>query len=310
MIYTALTNKAMRISYEAHKKQFDTSDIPYVFHPYHLAEQMDNETRVCMALLHDVVEDTDVTLEELRIDFPEEVIAGLELLTHGPDKDYFDYVREICKNKDALFVKLADLIHNIDETRLCDLNMSISEKNRWIEKYSKALHIVVKALEKDIPINNTDNSDRILLNRLLKEYRYPDRIVSIECEKNPLDYMTKEMFERLSQIEINEQMKYIYIDTSERVIHDYQYVEEENKLFSERLDNYEYNKILLVSHNVILGLLRINNKCGYKDKNRISCLWLNGELETEEYRYINHSVDHMAVGQNITVCHMYLDTNL
>ena len=63
MIYTNLTNKAMRIAYNAHNGQLDKSDVPYIFHPFHLAEQMKTEHEVIVALLHDVVEDTDVTLE-------------------------------------------------------------------------------------------------------------------------------------------------------------------------------------------------------------------------------------------------------
>ena len=73
LIYTELTNKAMKLAYAAHKQQFDNGGIPYIFHPFHLAEQMDTERRICIALLHDVVEDTDVTLEQLQEQFPQEI---------------------------------------------------------------------------------------------------------------------------------------------------------------------------------------------------------------------------------------------
>ena len=63
MIYTALTNKAMKLAYTAHHGQTDTGGLPYIFHPFHLAEQMTDEITVCVALLHDVVEDTPVTLD-------------------------------------------------------------------------------------------------------------------------------------------------------------------------------------------------------------------------------------------------------
>ena len=63
--YTALTRKAMRICYAAHEGQVDKSGVPYVFHPLHLAEQMETEEEICTALLHDVVEDTKWTLAEL-----------------------------------------------------------------------------------------------------------------------------------------------------------------------------------------------------------------------------------------------------
>ena len=75
MIYTALTKKAMKVAYEAHHGQTDRSGTPYIFHPFHVAEQMDDELSVCTALLHDVIEDTEITFEDLTGEFPEEVVA-------------------------------------------------------------------------------------------------------------------------------------------------------------------------------------------------------------------------------------------
>ena len=66
MIYTPLTKAAMEIAYRAHHGQLDKSGVPYIFHPIHLAEQMVDEVTVCVALLHDVVEDTDITFEALE----------------------------------------------------------------------------------------------------------------------------------------------------------------------------------------------------------------------------------------------------
>lgn len=117
MIYTELTNTAMRIAYAAHEGQLDKCGQPYIFHPCHVAEQMDDEVSTCVALLHDVVEDSDVTLDDLARDFPPEVVEGVRLMTHLPEMDYFDYVRAIKGNPLATKVKLADLAHNSDETR-------------------------------------------------------------------------------------------------------------------------------------------------------------------------------------------------
>lgn len=117
MIYTPLTNRAMRIAYRAHAGQVDRCGMPYVFHPYHLAEQMRDETSTCVALLHDVVEDTPVTLDELAREFPSEVICALRLLTHDSAVPYLDYVRVLAKDLIARAVKRADLMHNLDETR-------------------------------------------------------------------------------------------------------------------------------------------------------------------------------------------------
>ncbi len=144
MIYTKLTQKAMQIAYYAHHGQFDCNGMPYVFHPVHLAEQMDDEYSCCVALLHDVVEDTSVTLEELSKDFPLMVIEALKLLTHEKGTDYFDYVRRIKDNPLAKKVKLADLEHNMDRSRIVDENAVSEEKLRqWDEKYSKAKDILM-----------------------------------------------------------------------------------------------------------------------------------------------------------------------
>lgn len=117
MIYTALTNRAMQIAYEAHAGQVDKCGTPYVFHPYHLAEQMPDEVTTCVALLHDVVEDTEVTVGDLSAEFPPEVTEPLRLLTRDPAVPYLDYISKLAENPVALVVKLADLTHNMDETR-------------------------------------------------------------------------------------------------------------------------------------------------------------------------------------------------
>ena len=139
MIYTPLTKRAMRVAYDAHCGQFDKSGDPYIFHPYHLAEQMPDEITTCVALLHDVVEDTSVTFEDLRKEFPSEVIEALRLLTHEKSVPYLDYVRKIKQNPVARTVKLADLVHNSDETRFngCEC-ISEAAIIRLREKYTLA----------------------------------------------------------------------------------------------------------------------------------------------------------------------------
>ncbi len=143
MIYTTLTNKAMKIAYNAHHGQTDKSGLPYIFHPYHLAEQMTDETSTCVALLHDVVEDTPLSLDDLAQEFPPAVIDALRLLTHTPDVDYFDYVHAICQNPVARQVKLADLTHNLDKTRFSGIQAIDAESmNKRTEKYTKAKAIL------------------------------------------------------------------------------------------------------------------------------------------------------------------------
>ena len=101
MIYTELTVKAMGIAYTAHHGQKDKCGAPYVFHPFHLAEQMDSEYTVCAALLHDVVEDSDISLAQLAEIFPDEIINAVRLLTHSKGTDYEEYIRKIASDRQS-----------------------------------------------------------------------------------------------------------------------------------------------------------------------------------------------------------------
>ena len=144
MVYTPLTNKAMRIAYNAHHGQLDYNGIPYIFHPLHLAEAMEDEISCCAALLHDVVEDTTVTMEDLAKEFPAEVIQVLELLTHREDVPYFDYVRAVKANPIAVKVKLADIAHNSDQTRCVGSDLTEAQLAYWRNKYANAKSILLE----------------------------------------------------------------------------------------------------------------------------------------------------------------------
>lgn len=142
MIYTALTKQALKLCFEAHREQTDKSGMPYVFHPFHLAEQMDTEDAIIVALLHDVVEDTDYTLDDLRkMGFGDTVIDALTLMTHDPKVPYMDYVRAIGTNPLATKVKLADLRHNSDLGRLTHVDQKALDR---VEKYRKAIALLEK----------------------------------------------------------------------------------------------------------------------------------------------------------------------
>lgn len=145
MIYTEMTIKAMKLAYEAHQGQVDKSGVPYIFHPYHLAEQMDDEISCCCALLHDVIEDTNITTEDLKKLFPSEVTEVVSLLTHRKSDDYFDYVRKIKENPVAKKVKLADLAHNSDTSRnILIQNNDTKATEKRLEKYEKAKKILLE----------------------------------------------------------------------------------------------------------------------------------------------------------------------
>ena len=140
MIYTNLTKKALKLCFTAHRDQVDKTDLPYVFHPFHLAEQMTDELSTVCALLHDVVEDTEYTLEDLsKMGFPTEVIEVLSLLTHDDSVPYMDYVKKLSSNPTARQVKLADLRHNSDLTRLDTIDDYALRRN---EKYMAAIELL------------------------------------------------------------------------------------------------------------------------------------------------------------------------
>ena len=139
MINTKLTRKAMIIAYEAHKNQVDKSGVPYIYHPIHVAEQMDTENECIIALLHDVVEDTNVTFKQLEEVFSKEIIDILKLLTREENIEYDEYIKRIKNNSIACKVKIADLTHNLDKTRL-DFVTEVDVKRN--EKYKKALQIL------------------------------------------------------------------------------------------------------------------------------------------------------------------------
>ena len=140
MIYTPLTKRAMQLCYAAHAGQLDKSGIPYVFHPIHLAEQMQSEDATVVALLHDVVEDTHYTLEDLhQMGYPEQVIEAIRLMTHPEGVEYPEYVAAIKENPLAREVKLADLRHNSDLTRLDRIDTKALER---AEKYKQAIALL------------------------------------------------------------------------------------------------------------------------------------------------------------------------
>ena len=145
MIYTDLTKKALKLCFEAHKNQVDKGGMPYVFHPFHLADQMTTEETVITALLHDVVEDTDYTLHDIEaMGFPTSVVEALKLLTHDESVPYFDYVLKIKTNDISREVKLADLRHNSDFKRLDFID---EKAMRRVEKYKKAIDLLSNDLD-------------------------------------------------------------------------------------------------------------------------------------------------------------------
>lgn len=126
MINTKLTRLASKIAYKAHEGQTDKAGVRYIFHPIHIAEQMDSEESCVVALLHDVIEDSDITLEILSKYFNDDIITALRVLTKKENDDYVMYIKRVKTNKLATKVKIKDLEHNRDLTRLDE----VTDKDR------------------------------------------------------------------------------------------------------------------------------------------------------------------------------------
>ncbi len=134
-----LLNKADLFAAEKHFGQVDKAGKPYIEHPRAVAAMLKNETGKIVALLHDIVEDTDVSIDVIRDEFGAEVAESVALLTHDKTVPYMEYIKAIKANRIARMVKMADLIHNMDLTRL----PVVTEKDlERVEKYRKAFDIL------------------------------------------------------------------------------------------------------------------------------------------------------------------------
>lgn len=129
---------AISIVAQAFVGKSDKGGHPYVLHCLHVMNQMDPgdaELR-CIAVLHDLVEDTTWTIEDLRkLGFSERVLIGVDTLTHKNDMPYDDYIKLIAMYPDARKVKLADLKHNSDITRMKGLRKKDFDR---LEKYHRS----------------------------------------------------------------------------------------------------------------------------------------------------------------------------
>lgn len=132
-----MLNKALIIAAKAHKGQLDKGGVDYILHPVYVALNLETEDEKITALLHDTIEDTSLTIEEISsYGFKQEIIDALVLLTRTAGMDYFDYIKGLKKNPLAVKVKLADLKHNSDDERL----KLLGERGLVLEKrYKKAI---------------------------------------------------------------------------------------------------------------------------------------------------------------------------
>lgn len=136
MTKVATIEDAISIAAQAHKGQKDKAGAPYLLHPLRMMLLMDSEAAMMAAVLHDVVEDTGWTLEQLRAEgFPDEVLEAVDCLTRRGGENYQEFVGRVQTNPIARQVKIADLEDNMNIRRINQLGAKDLER---LEKYHQA----------------------------------------------------------------------------------------------------------------------------------------------------------------------------
>ena len=132
---------ALELAVEKHKNQTDKAGNPYILHPLHVMENVNSKEGKIVAILHDIIEDTDITEDYLfKIGLSKRIVDAVVALTRSEDMDYQEYIKNLGSNPLAKEVKLADLEHNMDLKRLPTLEEKDLERNR---KYQIAYHYLI-----------------------------------------------------------------------------------------------------------------------------------------------------------------------
>jgi (p)ppGpp synthase/HD superfamily hydrolase len=127
---------AVAIARKAHEGQVDKAGAPYITHPLRLSEKARSTPARIVAVLHDVVEDSSVTLQDLEQQgFSREIIEAVDCLTRRPDETYDEFIERLSHNPTAVEVKLLDLEDNMDTTRLRSINDADRQR---LERYRNA----------------------------------------------------------------------------------------------------------------------------------------------------------------------------
>jgi len=128
---------AIQVATDAHAGQLDKGGHPYILHPQAVAASLDSTENKIVAYLHDVIEDTEVTLEELeQMGFTRRIVNSIRILTKSKDVSYDDYLKSVKADSNAWHVKMADIRHNMDISRIPE---PTAKDFARIEKYKQAL---------------------------------------------------------------------------------------------------------------------------------------------------------------------------
>lgn len=130
---------ALAIAVEAHRGQVDKAGQPYILHPLRVMARVSAPAERLVAVLHDVVEDSPTTLDDLRAaGFPEEVVRAVDFLTRREDETYEAFIERVTGDPLARRVKLADLEDNMTLTRLNELDdRAVERLGRYLRAYRR-----------------------------------------------------------------------------------------------------------------------------------------------------------------------------
>lgn len=136
---------AISIALKAHKGQVDKGGNPYILHPLAVMNRVETIEEKIVAVLHDVVEDTEVTIDQLReIGFSEEILEAINLLTRAKEDSYEEFIDKTLKNRIARNVKIADIKENMNLSRIQDPS---EQDYMRLEKYKRALERLERQFE-------------------------------------------------------------------------------------------------------------------------------------------------------------------
>ena len=137
--YERLWHEAFNLACDKHSEAKDKNGDPYILHPKYVSDKFDVLDFKIVAILHDIVEDTDVSLEDLKkLNFPNKIIKAIDAITRRENEAYFDYILRVKNNGIARLVKIEDLKHNLLPERISKIKENESLKQR----YEKALKIL------------------------------------------------------------------------------------------------------------------------------------------------------------------------
>jgi (p)ppGpp synthase/HD superfamily hydrolase len=132
-----IVDKALEIAIKAHKGQRDLAGVDYIEHPKSVANLVNSDEEKAVAYLHDVLEDTYITEKDLlQMGIPNNIVLAVKVLTKEKNEPYTKYIERVKENKLASTVKIADLQHNMNLSRIANPSKRDYER---LEKYKRAL---------------------------------------------------------------------------------------------------------------------------------------------------------------------------